>query len=86
MGAFVAPILLVSCYLLVSRSLAPRLSGEADYAAIALSVAVGAAFVWSIGLAQPWRLLATGVYICVAASALYWFSLLFVGAVFGDWL
>ena len=84
-AAFV-PMLLVSFYLLVSRSLAPRLGGSADYVAIIVAAACGSAFVWFSGLPQPWRLASSAAYLPLAAIALYWFSLLFVGAVFGDWL
>jgi hypothetical protein len=84
-GAFVGPVMLVSGYLLCSRRFMPS-SGTSDCIALGVAVALGSLFVGLLPVSLRRRLLLLLGYVPLSAVLLVYYTLLFVGVVFGDWL
>jgi hypothetical protein len=85
-GAIVLPALILSVYLLVSRTSSPWLAPWTDYVAFAVALVAGAACVWALLPRAPWRIPALLVYGLSGARLLFLFAFYFVCAAFGDCL
>jgi hypothetical protein len=85
-GALFGPPALMSAYLYLSRWPTRWFTGDSDWGALGLSVAVGAACIAGLPMPGAWRLVLAIVYVPVAVFALIVYSLSFVGTMFGDWL
>nr|CAA9248140.1 hypothetical protein AVDCRST_MAG63-1791 [uncultured Armatimonadetes bacterium] len=86
LGAVVAPFLTISAYLYFSRWPTRWFTATSDYIGLGLSVAAGMAFLLRLPVLVRWRALAAVVYLPTIGAALVFYSLMFVGAVFNDWL
>lgn len=85
LGAIIAPLLLISVYLLCSRRLRHAYS-LGDYAALIGAVGLGSFCVSQLPVSPRtrWALLLGYVPLCTVLLVYYIF--VFVGLVFGDWL
>ena len=85
-AAVVAPIVAMSLYLLLSRRPQRIFSISSDYAAFAVCMVIGVALVAALPL-RPWlRAAAAAASLPLLYALLFFYSLIFVGVAFGDWL
>ena len=76
----------MSLYLWLSRWPVRTTSIGSDYAAFAGCSVIGAAFIAALPV-RPWlRVAAVSLYLPLTYAVLFYYSLLFVGLAFGDWL
>jgi hypothetical protein len=85
-GALLGPPALLSLYLGLSRWPTRWFTGGSDWAALALSVGVGVAFIGWLPLPATARGVLAVLYVPVAGFGLVLYALTFVGLLFGDWL
>lgn len=86
LGALVAPFVVITAYLFLTRWPAYRWSVASDYVALAVAIAVGIAGLCVAVRSPLRRLMGSVVYVCAAAFVLFWYSLAFVCSTFGDCL
>jgi hypothetical protein len=85
-AAVVAPVVAMSIYLFLSRWPQRIASIASDYAAFAACMLIGVGFITALPL-RPWlRAAAAAVSLPVLYVLLFFYSLVFVGVAFGDWL
>jgi hypothetical protein len=84
-AAALLPIATESAYVLLSRWPSSRFTTASDFAAFALSILIGAAFIWTLPLRLSRRVFALLLYIPVVAASLFLYALM-LAAVFGDGL
>jgi hypothetical protein len=85
-GALIGPPVLMSVYLGLSRWPTRWFTTGSDWAALALSAAVGAVCIAWLPVSAAVRITLAAVYLPVEGYALFLYTLYFVGVVFGDWL
>jgi len=85
-AAAIAPFVLASVYLSLTRWPSYRFTALSDYAGIAVSVLIGAAFIATLPIRTRYRVLALLVYIPGVAALLFYFTLWFIAVVFHDGL
>lgn len=82
-GAIVTPFVVMSAYLIFTRYSSYQFS---DYAALAVSVFAGAAFMTLLPIRPIQRVLLLLVYIPAVAALLFFYSVCFIATVFHDGL
>jgi hypothetical protein len=86
MAAVVAPIVAMSLYLWLSRWPQRLSSSFSDNAAFAVCILIGVVLVAALPL-RPWlRAAAAVASLPLLYALLFFYSLIFVGVAFGDWL
>ena len=85
-GAAIAPFVVASAYLFFTRWASYRLSGFSDYAALGVSVLVGAVFVAVLPIRPLQRLLSLICYVPLLAVVLFFYTFWFIAVVFHDGL
>lgn len=85
-GTVGVPIAAMSVYLWLSRWPARVSSPNSDYVAFAICMFIGVLFLVCLPFRIWVRALIVAVYAPVACAILFFYSLLFVGLAFGDWL
>ncbi len=85
-AAIVLPFAVLSAYLFFSRWPSYRFTTFSDYAGLVASVLVGVAFVATMPVRTQVRALSLLIYVPVLCVLLFFYCLLFVGVVFGEWL
>ena len=84
LAAVFAPFVAVAVYLLLTRGPLHHFTDLSDYAALAASAFVGAAFVATLPIRASYRALSVFVYLPVVALLLFYFTFAFVAVVFHD--
>ena len=79
LGGMLLPVAVVSLWLLGSRKLPNLDTDHLDWAAVAVSVAVGAPFAWRIPSTRPARVAAVTAYVLLAGLILIFYGFAFVG-------
>jgi len=85
-GAAVAPFVLASAYLTLTRWPSYRFTTFSDYAGLAVSVLAGAAFVAVLPIRPLQRVLSLLIYVPVLAVLLFFYTFWFIAVVFHDGL
>jgi hypothetical protein len=84
--AALAPFAVESAYLFFSRWPSYRFTTFSDYAGLAASILVGAAFVAALPISARLRILWLLIYIPVFAASLCFFALWFIAVIFHEGL
>ena len=84
--AAIAPFLVESGYLLLSRWPSYRFTTFSDYAGFVVSILAGAAFLATLPIRPLQRILSLLLYIPVLATGLFFYDFWFVAVVFHDGL
>lgn len=85
-AAALTPFAAISVYLLFTRWPSYRFTAFSDYAGLVGSVLIGAAFMATLPIRLPRRIVWLVVYIPVFAALTFFFTLLFIAAVFHEGL
>jgi len=85
-AATLLPIAMESLYFISSRWPSSRFTTASDFTALALSVLIGAAFVWSLPLRLSRRIFALLLYIPTGSAVLFFYTFVLAALVFGDGL
>jgi hypothetical protein len=85
-AAMLLPFAVESAYVLLSRRPSSRFTATSDFAAFALSILIGAVFIWTLRLRLSRRVLALLLYIPVVAGSLFLYLLMLGAVFFGDGL
>jgi hypothetical protein len=83
---FVAAVIAPFVFLSLTRWPSYRFTAFSDYAGLAVSVLIGAAFIATLPIRTRYRVLALLVYIPGVAELLFYFTLWFIAVVFHDGL
>lgn len=82
----IAPFAITSIYLWLSRWPSRWFTATSDYTAFAAAIVVFSAAVLTLPLERKKKILIAACSLPFLAAALTFFSLIFVGIAFGDWL
>jgi hypothetical protein len=85
-GAAIAPFVVASAYLWLTRWPSYRFTALSDFVGLAVSVLVGTVFVTILPIRPIHRLASLAVYVPTIAVLLFFYSLWFIAAVFHDGL
>jgi hypothetical protein len=85
-AAVLAPFVSSSVYLIFSRWPSYRFTTFSDYAGLAVSVFIGAAFIATLPISWRQRSLWLLIYIPVFAALLFFFTFWFIAVIFHDGL
>jgi hypothetical protein len=85
-GMLIGPLVIVSVYLMLSRWSARWFTTESDWWALAIAVAVGVVSISRLPISPLLRIVLAVWFVPFAWFALLFYSLAFLGLVFGDWL
>jgi hypothetical protein len=83
-AAVLAPFVATSVYLFFSRWPSYHFSTFSDYAGLAVSIIIGAAFVATLPIRLSQRIVWLVIYIPVFAALLFFFTFLFIAVFFHD--
>ncbi len=85
-AAALVPLAAASAYLFFSRWPSYRFTTFSDYAGLAVSILVGAAFVATLPIPARQRILWLLIYIPAVAALLFFFTFWFIAAIFHEGL
>ncbi len=85
-AAGVLPFAVLSAYLVFSRWPSRWFTGLSDFAAGAVAVLLGSAFIATLPTSREVRVLLLLFYVPILCVLLFFYGLEFVGMVFGDWV
>ena len=84
LAAILLPVAAYTVWLAVSRQFFTP-AGVLDWAALALSLAIGVPFVWRLPWGTPPRGRAVLVYVALGMLALSFYTWVFLGLFYGQW-
>lgn len=83
-GSVVLPTLILTVYLLLSRSGERPFTAIGDWSTLGVAICAGVACIWFVPDRWYWRVIASTVLATTMSFALAFYSLIFVCGVFGD--